>query len=50
MIMTREGEWGLFNSVNKLLTLSLLDMRSNSSPPEANSMTMNMSEGVSMNS
>jgi hypothetical protein len=36
--------------MDKLLTLSLLDMRSNSSPPEANSMTMNMSDGVSMNS
>ena len=32
------------------LTLSLLEMRSKSSPPLANSMTMKMSLGVSMNS
>jgi len=33
-----------------LLTFSLRDIRSNNSPPEANSMTIKMSDGVSMNS
>jgi len=40
----------LLNLLIKILTLSLREIRSKSSPPEANSITMKMSDGVSINS